>query len=121
MVVLYAVSGNYLAVVGVATDLFSSRGLLGFVVYGIAMVTVPADEPQDPNGTVDWAGAYLGVGALILFNFVWKYVSSNSQSYRTFVANVPIAKHRSLDGASLTKSPFSFYPLFTLAASHTGK
>ncbi|KAK3177154.1 hypothetical protein OEA41_008482 [Lepraria neglecta] len=52
-------------------DEFASRGLLGFVVYGIAMVTVPADEPQDPNGEVDWMGAYLGVGALVLFNFVW--------------------------------------------------
>lgn len=57
---------------GFLADVFSSRGLLGFVVYSIAMVTVPGDEPIDPNGKVDWVGAYLGVGALILFNFVWK-------------------------------------------------
>ncbi|MCJ1425368.1 hypothetical protein MMC29_003267 [Sticta canariensis] len=50
---------------------FFMLGLLGFVVYGIAMVTVPADEPVDSNGGIDWVGAYLGVGALILFNFVW--------------------------------------------------
>ncbi len=55
-------------------DVLFPRGLLGFVVYGIALLTVPADEPIDPNGEVDWLGAYLGVGALILFNFVWKYV-----------------------------------------------
>ncbi len=54
------------------TDVSSFRGLLGFLVYGMAMLTIQADEPQDPNGKVDWIGAYLGVGALILFNFVWK-------------------------------------------------
>ena len=58
--------------ISVFADIFSSRGLLGFVVYGIAMVTVPEDEPVDPNGDIDWVGSYLGVGALILFNFVWK-------------------------------------------------
>jgi hypothetical protein len=74
MVILHAVS---IVSFGISfprdlADEFASRGLLGFVIYGIAMVTVPADEPQDPNGEVDWVGAYLGVGALILFNFVWK-------------------------------------------------
>ena len=54
------------------SDIFSFRGLLGFVVYGTAMATVPGDEPVDPNGEFDWVGAYLGAGALILFNFVWK-------------------------------------------------
>lgn len=58
--------------IGPITNNFSSRGLLGFMVYGTAMVTVPRDKPVDPNGKVDWVGAYLGVGALILFNFVWK-------------------------------------------------
>ena len=56
------------------TETILSRGLLGFVVFGTAIVIVSADEPVDPNGEVDWIGAYLGVGALILFNFVWKYV-----------------------------------------------
>ncbi|KAB8233708.1 MFS general substrate transporter [Aspergillus alliaceus] len=51
--------------------LFFMLGLLGFVVYGTAIVAVPPDDPVDPNGDVDWIGAYLGVGGLILFNFVW--------------------------------------------------
>ncbi|KAE8149658.1 MFS general substrate transporter [Aspergillus avenaceus] len=51
--------------------MFFMLGLLGFVVYGIAIIAVPPDEPVDPNGKVDWVGAYLGVGGLILFNFVW--------------------------------------------------
>ncbi|KAL8921864.1 MAG: hypothetical protein Q9172_003797 [Xanthocarpia lactea] len=51
--------------------LFFMLGLLGFVVYGAAILLVPEDKPVDPNGKVDWVGAYLGVGALILFNFVW--------------------------------------------------
>jgi len=41
----------------------------------MALVAIPGDEPVDPEGTIDWVGAYLGVGALILFNFVWKCVS----------------------------------------------
>ncbi len=49
-----------------------SSGLLGAVVYGIAIASVPADEPVDPKGGIDYGGAYLGVGGLILFNFVWK-------------------------------------------------
>ncbi|KAK6593572.1 efflux pump antibiotic resistance protein [Botrytis cinerea] len=51
--------------------LFFMLGLLGFVVYGVAIMAVDADIPIDPRGTVDWIGSYLGVAALILFNFVW--------------------------------------------------
>lgn len=56
------------------TETILSRGLLGFVVFGAAIVIVSADEPVDPNGEVNWIGADLGVGALILHHFVWKYV-----------------------------------------------
>ncbi|KAJ9149796.1 Aminotriazole resistance protein [Pleurostoma richardsiae] len=51
--------------------LFFLLGLLGFVVYAVAVLTIPWDAPLDPNGSVDYVGAYLGVGGLILFNFVW--------------------------------------------------
>lgn len=55
------------------TDLHTSgRGLLGFVVFGAAIVTVPNDQPLDPDGKFDWLGAFLAVLGLILFNFVWK-------------------------------------------------
>ena len=72
MVILYAVSSEFPKMIYSFADVFSARGLLGFVVYGIAMTTIPSDEPIDPDGEIDWVGAYLGVGALILFNFVWK-------------------------------------------------
>lgn len=72
MVILYAVSSASPRMIYSFAEVFSARGLLGFVVYGIAITTIPKDEPVDPNGEVDWVGAYLGVGALILFNFVWK-------------------------------------------------
>lgn len=45
---------------------------MGFLVYGAAIVIVEQDRPVDPNGSIDWVGAYLGVAGLILFNFVWK-------------------------------------------------
>jgi hypothetical protein len=46
--------------------------MLGLTVYGAAIFLSPQDEPVDPNGKIDLVGAYLGVGGLILFNFVWK-------------------------------------------------
>jgi hypothetical protein len=49
--------------------------MLGFVVFGVVIITIPADDAVDPDGKVDWIGAYLGVTGLILFNFVWKCVS----------------------------------------------
>ena len=45
---------------------------MGFVVYGAAILIVEQDQPMDPDGSVDWFGAYLGVAGLLLFNFVWK-------------------------------------------------
>lgn len=52
------------------------RAILGFVVYSGALLSVPSDIPVDPKGSIDWIGAYFGVAGLILFNFVWKYVSN---------------------------------------------
>lgn len=46
--------------------------MLGFVVFGATYLSVPQDKRQDPNGKLDFVGSYLGVGALFLFNFVWK-------------------------------------------------
>jgi len=60
----------------------------------MALVAIPADEPVDPEGTIDWVGAYLGVGALILFNFVWKCVSPRLSplilEYSSFSSQAPI-------------------------------
>lgn len=50
----------------------AARGLFGFVVFTGAFITIPTDRPFDPKGAIDWVGAYLGVGALFLFNFAWK-------------------------------------------------
>lgn len=70
--VLHDVSTNPSGTVALFANIPSLSGLLGLVVYGTAIISVPPDEPVDPNGSVDWIGAYLGVGGLILFNFVWK-------------------------------------------------
>lgn len=72
MAFLHAVSGDTTGSWASFTN--CNSGLLGFVVYGVAITAVDADIPIDPKGTVDWIGSYLGVAALILFNFVWKYV-----------------------------------------------
>ena len=72
MDVFYAVSAPGLFVCYAFADTHSISGMLGLTVYGAAIFLSPQDEPVDPNGKVDWVGAYLGVGGLILFNFVWK-------------------------------------------------
>jgi hypothetical protein len=54
--------------------LMVTRSLLGVVVFGVTVVLVPADDPQAPDDSIDYIGAYLGVTGLILFNFSWKYV-----------------------------------------------
>jgi hypothetical protein len=50
-----------------------SRAIVGAVLFTAFAFIVPGEpEPLDKNGTIDFIGAYLGVGGLILFNFVWK-------------------------------------------------
>lgn len=70
MDVLHAVSARSLDGCYAIANFIS--GMLGLTVYGAAIFLSPQDEPVDPNGKIDWVGAYLGVGGLILFNFVWK-------------------------------------------------
>ena len=33
---------------------------------------MPKDEPLDKGGKIDYVGAILGLGSLILFSFAWK-------------------------------------------------
>jgi hypothetical protein len=33
---------------------------------------LPSEKPLDRNGGIDYVGAVLGLGALVLFNFAWK-------------------------------------------------
>lgn len=49
---------------------------MGVLVTALVVFVVPGEtEPLDKHGRVDYIGCYLGVGGLILFNFVWKLVS----------------------------------------------
>ncbi|KAI0057295.1 MFS general substrate transporter [Artomyces pyxidatus] len=43
----------------------------GTFVFATVYLSIPADDPVDRDGSIDFVGAYLGVGGLILFNFVW--------------------------------------------------
>ncbi|KAI0049719.1 MFS general substrate transporter [Auriscalpium vulgare] len=51
--------------------MFFTLTILGFVVFSTVLVAIPGDEPVHPDVTIDYIGSYLGVAALILFNFVW--------------------------------------------------
>lgn len=46
--------------------------MLAFVVFGVAFLSTPRDQPLAPESKVDVVGSALGVSALFLFNFVWK-------------------------------------------------
>ncbi|KAI3318441.1 MFS general substrate transporter [Xylariaceae sp. AK1471] len=50
---------------------FFLLALLGGIVFGATSLAIEKDVPLDPHGGVDIVGSYLGVGGLILFNFVW--------------------------------------------------
>lgn len=47
--------------------------MLGTVVFGLSTLAIPSDNIKfADDASIDWIGAYLGIGGLILFNFVWK-------------------------------------------------
>ena len=51
---------------------FPWRALLGIVVFSSLWLVLPAEDAVDVSEKMDWFGSALGIGALILFNFVWK-------------------------------------------------
>jgi hypothetical protein len=52
--------------------LCSSSGYLSAIVSSVLVIQLPREKPCDEGGHVDYIGAALGVGSLVLFNFVWK-------------------------------------------------
>lgn len=46
---------------------------MGAALYTTLWIVLPSELPVDKGGSVDWIGACLGLSALVLFNFVWKY------------------------------------------------
>ncbi|KAF1971678.1 MFS general substrate transporter [Bimuria novae-zelandiae CBS 107.79] len=58
-------------------SLFFFLAMLGAVVIGISAFIVPSDKAiHRDDGSIDWLDAYLGIGGLILFNFVWNQAPS---------------------------------------------
>ncbi|KAL5091326.1 hypothetical protein Trisim1_003293 [Trichoderma cf. simile WF8] len=52
--------------------MFFGLTIMGVLVTALVVFVVPGEtEPLDKHGRVDYIGCYLGVGGLILFNFVW--------------------------------------------------
>ncbi|KAK7965191.1 hypothetical protein PG996_000454 [Apiospora saccharicola] len=62
---------NIVALIGITFTPGKKRNLGIALFRAMAPVGVDADEPVDPNGSINFVGAYLGVAGLILFNFVW--------------------------------------------------
>uniref|UniRef100_A0A8H7NHS9 Major facilitator superfamily (MFS) profile domain-containing protein n=1 Tax=Bionectria ochroleuca TaxID=29856 RepID=A0A8H7NHS9_BIOOC len=57
--------------------LFFFLAMLGAVVFSLSAWVTPTDHlPTRGSGSIDWLGAYLGIGGLILFNFVWNQAPS---------------------------------------------
>ena len=48
------------------------RAGLGVLTYTALWMILPPESAVDREGSIDWFGAFLGLSALILFNFVWK-------------------------------------------------
>lgn len=49
---------------------------LGVLLFAGLWLVLPNEEISDEEGSVDWLGAGLGVGTLIVFNVAWKQVST---------------------------------------------
>lgn len=52
------------------------RAILSALNITALWALLPREVPVDRGGKIDWIGAGLGTGALIVFNFVWKYVTT---------------------------------------------
>ncbi|KAI9740020.1 MAG: hypothetical protein M1818_004771 [Claussenomyces sp. TS43310] len=64
------IAGGFLKAVGWPW-IFYLMAILGACVFGPMPFLLPHERPVDRNGTIDWIGASLGTGGLILFNVVW--------------------------------------------------
>ena len=53
-------------------DIHDGRALLGTFVFGSLAIVLPKETPVSKGEKMDWVGSFLGISALILFNFVWK-------------------------------------------------
>jgi hypothetical protein len=42
------------------------------VLFAGVWFVLPKEEAGDKDGNVDWLGAFLGIGALVVFNVAWK-------------------------------------------------
>ena len=45
---------------------------IGVALFGGLFFAAPLEEIMHKNGKVDYLGAFLGLGGLILFNVAWK-------------------------------------------------
>jgi hypothetical protein len=52
--------------------LMRGRAGLGALLFAGLYFVLPNEDASDKDGSVDWVGAGLGVGALIEFNVAWK-------------------------------------------------
>ncbi|KAH8811053.1 major facilitator superfamily [Xylogone sp. PMI_703] len=50
---------------------FFTMAILCTVILAILWILLPPERPVDRNGKIDWIGATLGTGGLIVFNVAW--------------------------------------------------
>ncbi|KFY43543.1 hypothetical protein V495_03903 [Pseudogymnoascus sp. VKM F-4514 (FW-929)] len=91
--------------------------MLGAAVFVPLIFLVPHAPPSDEGGKIDWIGAYLGVGGLILFNFVWNQAPSVGwQNPYEYVLLIVSVLHFSAFGfweARIAKSPILPFNIWT--------
>ncbi len=90
-----------------------NSAIAGICIFGPLFYLLPVDQPIDRNGKVDWIGAALGSGGLILFSVAWKWVSLRVFQ-KTLGANRYAVKLQQAAGIPLSRLP-SFSPLFSLS------
>jgi hypothetical protein len=81
-----------------------SSALLTVVIFISLFLVLPRETPVDKNGGIDYVGSILGLGGLILFGFVWKYVQFSWPQRKQELTVT--AKHHPSAGKNHTRLPY---------------
>lgn len=70
---------------------FFTTAMFGAVLFAVLWFVLPPETVVDKEGNVDWFGAFLGLAALLLFNFVWNQAPAVGWSASYEIALLPVS------------------------------
>ncbi|KAL2838652.1 MFS general substrate transporter [Aspergillus pseudoustus] len=89
---------------------------LGAVAFGGLFLVLPRETPVDRHGKIDWVGAALGVGGLLLFSIAWNQAPSTGWASATPIASLVISILLLALFIAWERSTYAPEPIMPLAA-----